>query len=286
MARGVSRRRLWRCDGVAFSADGRLATTSYDGKVRLYDRAFKLIAPPKQVTGGSKPYRIAFSPDGALLAVGYAKAPPTVDLLDGHSLAPLPGPDFWGLSNGSLGIVTWSKDGRTLYGGGVIQGSGVVAWADAGRGGRRRASPAAAHTISGLAALPDGRLLVATQAPFLALLASDARPSWVHRSPNADFRDQGGQLAVSADGTLVDFSFELGGKSPLRFDLRAHKLGADPPADRQTIPPNQAGLAVERWHNDYFPTLDGKPIELKPLEQSRSLAIHSDRSRFVLGSEW
>jgi WD40 repeat protein len=33
--------------GVAFSADGQLATTSYDGNVRLYDRTFRLVVPPK-----------------------------------------------------------------------------------------------------------------------------------------------------------------------------------------------------------------------------------------------
>jgi WD40 repeat protein len=31
-------------NGAAFADDGRLATSSYDGKVRLYDRGFKLIA--------------------------------------------------------------------------------------------------------------------------------------------------------------------------------------------------------------------------------------------------
>jgi Caspase domain len=34
------------------------------------------------------------------------------------------------------------------------------------------------------------------------------------------------------------------------------------------------------------PTLDGKPIELSPYETSRSLAIHPDGGRFVLGAEW
>jgi hypothetical protein len=57
-------------------------------------------------------------------------------------------------------------------------------------------------------------------------------------------------LAVSADGTIVDFGFEQWGKSPLRFDLRALKLSRDPPADHQTIVPKQAGLAVENWNDN------------------------------------
>ena len=273
-------------NGVTFSADGRLATTSGDGKVRLYDRAFRLVVPPKKVTGA--PFRIAFSPDGALLAVGnadYADAP-TVTLLDGHSLASLPGPNVDGLSDGFLPIVAWSKDGGTLYAGAGIRGrTAVLAWAHAGRGARR-ALPAASNTIQGLAALPDGGLLVATQDPFLEWLAPDGRPRWAQASPSVDFRKQADRLAVSADGTLVDFGFEFGGKSQLRFDLRARKLSGAPPADQQTLPPKQAGLAVERWLDDDSPILDGKPIKLDRYEASRSLAIHPDSSRFVLGSDW
>jgi WD40 repeat protein len=271
--------------GVAFSTDGRLATASYDGKVRLYDRAFRLVVPPRQVTGGREPLRVAFSPDGAALVVGFGDAP-TVDLLDGHSLAPLPAPNLDGLSNGDLGIVAWSKDGRTLYAGGRWGSDRpVLAWADAGRGARR-ALPAASSTVSGLAALPNGQLLVATQNPFLELLEPDGRSRWAHASPEADFRGQADRLAVSADGTIVDFDFEVRGKSPLRFDLRARKLSADPPADQQTIAAKQTGLAIEGWRDDFRPTLDGNPIKLEPHESSESLAITPDSSRFVLGSVW
>jgi outer membrane protein assembly factor BamB len=274
-------------DGVTFSADGRLATTSLDGKVRLYDRAFRLVAAPQKGNGGREPFRIAFSPDGALLAVGYDDAP-AVDLFDGYSLAPLPGPNIDGLGNGSLPRVTWSKDGETLYAGGRYhegRSRPIFAWANAGRGARR-ALPAGSNTVTGLAALPDGRLLVATADPLLELLEPDGLPRWAHASPKADFRDQADRLAVSADGATVDFGFEVGGKSPLRFDLRARKLVGDPPADQQTIPAKLAGLAVERCKNDFSPTLDGKPIKLQPYETSRSLAIAPDSSRFVLGSEW
>jgi WD40 repeat protein len=273
--------------GATFAADGRLATTSRDGKVRLYDRDFKLAIPPRKANGGNEPLKIAFSPDGTMLAVGYVDVA-TVDLLDGRSLVPLPRPNVDGLRNGSLSRVTWSKDGKTLYAGGAYNDGRrrlVLTWGDAGRG-ERRALPAGTDTISGLVALPDGGLLVAAQDPFLALLEPDGRPRWAHPSPRADFRNHGEVLAVSANGSIVDFGFEQGGKSPLRFDLRALKLSRDPPADQQTTRAKQAGLPVDGWRNSRSPTLDGKPIKLEPYEQSRSLAIHPDGARFVLGADW
>jgi WD40 repeat protein len=271
--------------GVTFAADGRLATTSYDGNVRLYDRDFTL--PPRKAIAGARPFQIAFSPDGTMLAVGFAD-PATVFLFDGRSLAPLPRPNVDGVRNGGLLHVTWSKDGKTLYAGGTYaegRGRPVLAWANAGRG-ERRTLPAGLTTISGLAALPDGALFVAAQDPFVEVLESDGRPRWAHTAPTADFRNQEAVLAVSADGTIVDFGFEVRGKSPLRFDLRALKLSRDPPADHQTMRATQAGLAVEGWLNGYSPTLDGKPIKLQQYESSRSLAVHPDGGRFVLGADW
>jgi WD40 repeat protein len=55
--------------GAAFASDGQLATSSFDGKVRLYDRSFKLVATHKMLHG--TPYRVAFRPDSKVLAVGY-----------------------------------------------------------------------------------------------------------------------------------------------------------------------------------------------------------------------
>jgi caspase domain-containing protein/WD40 domain-containing protein len=269
-----------RTAGARFAVDGRLATASTDRKVRLYDRDFKLVVPARKATGGDQPFRIAFSPDGTTLAVGYEDAA-TVDLFDGHSLTPLPRPNLHGL-RGVLNNVAWSKDGDTLYAGGNYS---ILAWADAGRG-ERRALPAGSNSISGLAALPDGRLLVAAQDPLLVLLEPDGRPRWAHGSPKADFRNQEAVLGVSADGTIVDFRFELGGKSPLRFDLRALKLSREPPADHQTLVAKQTGLAVEGWRHGTSPTLDGKPIKLERYEISRSLAVHPDGARFVLGADW
>jgi WD40 repeat protein len=282
--------------GVTFAADGRLATTSEDYNIRLYDRDFKLVVPPRKATGGGEPFGVAFSPDGTVVAVGHYDSGAVVEFIDGYSLAALPGPNIDDLrDDGNLASVTWSKDGRTLFAGGRYQERRtspvsewtvpVLAWTNAGRG-ERRTLPAGRTTIAGLAALPDGRLLVAAQDPFLELLEPDGTPRWTHPSPAADFRDQADVLAVSADGTIVDFGFELRGNSPLRFDLRALKLSGNPPADHQTIAAKQTGLAVEGWKDEFSPTLDGKPIKLQPYETSRSLAVHPDGGRFVLGAEW
>jgi hypothetical protein len=214
--------------GLAFGLDGRLAAADQDGKIRLYDRNFSLSIPPKETAGGRHPFRIAFSPDGNTLAVGYDDV--TISLYDGHSLEQLPGPNLAGLIDlgfSALDAIAFSKDGATLYsgGGGFVEGFGrpVLAWAEGGHG-ERRILRAGQDTVRELAALPDGGLLIATADPILKVLENDDTSRWVNPSPKADMRDQCEVLAVSQDGTVVDFGFEQFGKLPLRFDLSALKL--------------------------------------------------------------
>jgi WD40 repeat protein len=124
--------------GAAFAADERLATTSWDGTLRLYDGAFRRVATAK-TTDGTRPFGLAFSPAGDRLAIGYDDTT-AVSLVDGHALTPQPGPDTRGLDNGNLASVAWSADGTPLYAGGRYDRAGinpVVAWSKAGAGPRR-----------------------------------------------------------------------------------------------------------------------------------------------------
>ncbi len=226
--------------------------------------------------------------DGTL-AVGFYDATP-VALLDGATLAPRPSPEVGGLDNGDVSTVAWSRDGTTLYAGGqYADGTGanpVVAWADRGRGARRLLTSGATDTLMSLLPLPGGALLVAAQDPHVALLQAEGTVGWAAPSPLFDARGQQRTLAVSADGMLVDFGYESGGKAPARFDLRQRQLLPARPADSLTAPPRQAGLALDGWDNTYQPTLNGDALPLDKDECSRSLALHPDKSRFVLGADW
>lgn len=273
--------------GAAFAPDGRLATTSYDGRIRLYDAAF-VRQGIRETTDGKRPYGIAFSPDGERLAVGFVDST-AVAIFDGRTLAPLAGPDISGIDNGSLSTVAWSSIGHTLLAGGrYASGDGnspIVAWNSAGQGDRRSIA-AGQTTIMTLAPLADGGILVASADPYLARLKADGTARWVQGPPMADLRDQQRRLAVSADGMVVDFGYQEWGKTPARFDLRSLRLIPTPPADGVTAKPVQDALPVKNWMNNDTPTLAGTPLRLDAFELSRSLAIQPEGQRFVLGNDW
>ncbi len=271
--------------GADFAADGRLATTSEDGWVRLYGPDLRLrhrARPP----GGRDPSGIAFSPSGDRLAIGFYDST-AVALLDGHSLAPLPAPATADIDNGNLGRVTWAAVDSLLAAGRYHDGTGcpVIEWVASGQGARRLL-PAGQDTVMSLRPLPGDAVLVAGAGPILGRIDAAGQAAWTVKPPLADFRGQWANLAVAADGATVDFGFEAWGRTRARFDLGALALRLAPPADGRTAPPRQLGLPIADWFGNERPTLAGTPLPLQDFETSRSLAIHPAGQRFLLGTEW
>lgn len=280
--------------GLAFAPNGRLATTSLDGQVRLYDAQLRCIVR-QPMTAGERPYGVAFRPSGDRLVVGFEDRSAVV-LLDGRTLAPLPRqPNLTGIENGNFYPVAWSRDGATLYtaGGYDVEGRNpILAWSEAGSGARHTQNPGPLSIVMSLEPLADGRLLVAAADPYLAVLGAMGAVGGtvgdvVRPSPNFDPRGQLRSLAVSADGLQVDFGFEYGGRSDRhRFDLAGLALTPLPAGDGRTAAPRQSDLPIADWEDKRRPTLAGTPLQLKQYEISRSLAIHPDGRRFVLGADW
>jgi WD40 repeat protein len=260
--------------GITFASDGRLATASYDMNIRLYDAGFNLIT--KRIVREEKhPYQIAFNHDGSILAVGYADAA-IVDFLDGATLDSKMGPNTEGIA-APLSHVAWSGDGKTLFAG----SRDVVAWGDAGHG-QPRVLPGGKDTLMSLNPLPDGDVMLATADPLLKRLKSDGSVRWGLGTGMAGLGNQSGILAVSNDGTIVDFGFGDGVKARFRFDVGKAALIADPSSDESTALPKRDGLPVERRGDELF--LDGKLVQLDKYEKTRVLAIHPDGNRFVVGT--
>src|SRR4051812_29401493 len=282
-----------------FARDGRLVTTAFDSNVRLYAAGLRgVVRPVQKVLVGFNPYGIAFSPDGTRIAVGFDYST-RVDILDGRTLARLGQPDLSGIydewlaatsHNGHLGIVGWSLDGATLFAAGTYSSAShpeELDW-DAGGAGARRALAAGQTTVSSLVPPPGGDMLIATRDPWLGRLAPDGTKRWVSGAPTADFRNQRDLFVVSADGTRIGFGFKMSGASPASFDLTARTLVQAPwAADPTLTPPRQTGLPIQNWKNQLWPMLDFRyPLTHNPSEISRSLAIHPNGDRFVLGLDW
>lgn len=274
---------------LAFSADGRFATSSYDGKVRLYriDKGALTLLTSRAAPGGKRPLGIAFSPDGGRLALGYADST-RVDVLDSSNLSPLYQPDTQGVENGNLSSVAWSRDGQMLYAGGRFRRAGqhpIRRWPAGGRGGYTD-SPVAASTILGLAQLPGGGVLYAGYDPSWGELKANGQILRRGLPPIARLDGAVENFRLSRDGRQVTFQFEWSG-APASFDLNAHRLNLQPDSSSLAPPLLESdGLKVSDWGMAYSPKLNGQAIPLQEYEMSESLALAPSRDHFVLGSNW
>jgi len=97
---------------VGFSPDGsRLAATGADGRVRLHDAANGRKLVERVPVQGARPFGLAWSPDGALLAIGFEDRL-RVEVLTATDLRTVFLPDVAGLAGEGLPAVTWASDGR------------------------------------------------------------------------------------------------------------------------------------------------------------------------------
>jgi WD40 repeat protein len=284
--------------GAAFTRDGRLATTSYDGGIRLYEYnptnenpSFRRVGDPARAPSGRRPSGVTFSPDGKSLAAGYNDVA-AVDILQATTLKRAGSQIPTGVEAkfGGAGRIAWSPDGRTLFAAGAVHDATadlLFAWDRGGLGAERRMTYCARNTATGVDVLSAGRILVASTEPCLGLMDSSGEPIWTAASPVLNVRDQTDVMSVSQDGQVVDFGYTGSAGPVLRFDVRSLKLSSPPPDDHLTFAPRREGLAIEGWRNGASPTLNGRALPpLLHYEIARSLAIAPDAKRFFLGSSF
>jgi WD40 repeat protein len=266
-----------------FDQAGRLVTTSYDGFVRLY-AANRYATPIARFEWkGHRPCSVAFSPDGARVAVGSLESHDVV-VLSGLDLTQLFKPDTTDISDTGMVAVAWSWDGRFLYAGGYPDQ--VRRWSNGGRGVHVDIS-VAPDTIMRLVGLKSGSILFLSSKSF-GLIGPDAKVTQLQGYGALALNSgEGLRLQVSADGGIV----QVDSRSPrhaYRFALAERVIKIDPRPDGSLKVPitRVPGLNITNWDSTKTPAVNGTPIKLDSGETARSVAIAPGTQRFVLGTAW
>lgn len=285
-----------------FDPHGALAVVADDAKLHLYSADHKQ-STSYGLPGGARAWSVAFSPDGARIAVGDRQRP-LVHIFDvakarfGH--------DFEGTPQrqGALGVVAFSRDGQTLFAGGTYKDATVKIgpaarlirrWAADGRA--LGESAVAGDTITDLAAT-DGGVAFVTAEPAIGRLDNLGRVVAARRSRHIDFRDTGPTtFRISDDGALIELSVSAPTFGQTAVEKRAPSAFFDVisrrfvPRDEVTVPvanpfASVAGTGITEWLNSHTPRVNGQLVALEPAETVHAVAVLPGGGGVAMGTDF
>jgi WD40 repeat protein len=259
-----------------------LAAAALDGTLRVYELAGgSVVARAQWRLPARHPVSLAFSPDGARLAVGYflsGKAPDVIAWASGEVRA-LAAPPRLGAEN--LMAVAWTPDDRIAAGGSYGSSERKVPLVFYDATGRSAGETAAARlSIADLVAVDDGRIAYAATDGSWGIAGSPA----LAQAPRLPDLLGAANLRASADGGRLSFTLD-GGSQRVLFDLAQRRLlfgqGADLPGARL-----RRGLfdAPSDWENLPAPVVNGVRIALAPDEVARAVALFAQGRDAALGT--
>jgi hypothetical protein len=279
---------------IALDREGRLFVASADGNLRAYDPSGRKLAQAP-LPSHLRPWGIALSPDGGLLAVTSETADRNgllhVDVVSARTLAPMFAPNTEGLAGEGLLAVAWAADDRggvqLLAGGYAHDGRGYLIrrWGDFGLGGHSDIT-VSRDTIRAIVPLPGGGVAYAAEDPGWGRLGPDGRVQRRPKPPLADLRAAREQrLALSADGTVVEFGTAAGLQRFSVVDRRLKAAGTTAGKGLATARVAAPGLALVDWRDSNAPSLNGRKLALEPNEIARSSAILPGDAAVLLGTD-
>jgi hypothetical protein len=226
---------------------------------------------------------------------------PKVNVLEvkGNSLEHGHSPDTAGVVEGheiDFRTVSWSSDGRFLYGAGGYRLKGVRQirrWADGGRGSYSDLPMEADLPISRILPLRAGGIAYASNDGSFGVLSDRGEATPLGPKAIPIYAANLERFLLSPDGSGIQFSYERFGKALAVFSLSERRLSegsssllASVKAGFTFQAPITAGLGLTDWRISLSPKLNGHPLALLKNESSQSLAIKPDGSGFLLGTAW
>jgi WD40 repeat protein/uncharacterized caspase-like protein len=302
---------LERVTFLDFSVDGKLATTSLDGCVRVYDSQLKIVfraqyppnnsAQSESTCLGSELGGIRFSPDGQWIAFGLQNRAEVV-LMDAKKLTPVRVISVKDSKQRSLCCIAWSPDSSDLFVNGTYDGSGdtpLYRIANAGSGGTERLN-IGNQLFTNMLPLPGGGIVFSTNAPSLTRVDANGQKVAETKPPNADFRFKFDQWSISDDATQIsiplavkaekkfvfgmDFEPSIALFSDVKVPSGISNLAKGNPPNRNGRLRVETALGLRSYDN---PTkVGGTTVKLKPYQQVWSWANHDSFEVAAVGTEW
>jgi len=277
--------------GLSLAADGRIAVTAFDRRVRLYrvTAERRVEADGEFATTLDDPVSVQFSPDARWLAVGYfSRAAPNnlrkraiVDIYDAVSRRRERSFEWPDVEQGNLMTLGWQADGRALYAGGTGYTKlgefpiKRIAWP----AGETRSFIASTDSIQDLSALPDGRMVFASFDGTLGIVEGERV---VARSDGRTARVlDAADLRISADARVVQWR-GAGDAAPRSFALERRTLAGE--VANLIAVTDRRGLAITGVPHGLSPAIEGHPVPLLPNESTRAATVLPDRSAVILGA--
>lgn len=278
-----------RVMNIAFRPGGGLATTCYDGKLRLYDDQFEL-AMEKSGLPGQKIISVAFNPPGNLMAIGYYDTSIVeVRKVSDLTLLYTPSVEKAEQTKGAFEFLSFSSDGASLYGGGSffqqdkdsLWKCTIRHWGEAGKG-KHQDLLLMNNAINDIKFLPNGTMAVLGTFPDLITILPDNKVKWSQVTGNLKpASDDRSEFMVNSDGSSIGFTPE--GLKPIRIDVRnrtVEKIQASYPAFHDTA----GGTIVTGWLETFTPAINGKSITFfSQNELCYATDINSNGQQIVLG---
>ncbi len=245
------------CFGLDFDEKGRLVTASIDGNILLFDMDGKSLAKTKLE---KKAFRIRFSQDGRVCAVGFQDSPSPM-FLDGTTLKPLPVPST--SVKDSSEAVSWDLSQEGFWTCGSVNDTcgSLQFWPRKGGAPRTHVLPPGLGSPADIRVLPGGKLLLAC-ADGLTLLEG-SKKLWTRRNPEG-IRDH--SLRLNTAGTCAGFLLKSSGQ-PFHVDTRS--LGLKPGIPEDLTPPvlEGRGVVLDLGNEKTKPTFNAKPIRVQDDER-------------------
>lgn len=273
---------------LAFSHQGKLATVSADGYIRLYNDSINFIS---KAYLGNNPFSITFSPDGEKIAVGYKNQNIAPEVLDANTLGPL----FrvmggTGGSEFSIPVVSFSDDGKYLYGAGNYEQDINDSWWTLIRqwnsidGTETGNYPAAQSSIMDIKTIPQNQILFVGSNPDIGIIDYLGNKSFYKTGEILNFtaKDRS-HFKTNTSGSIVEYTAYA--KETQVFSLEARRIEKNKETEPlHSFTDKSDVLIAENWKNTYSPSINEQTLLLQPNELSRSIDVKNDT--VVLGTTW